>query len=185
MLVGINIIALVVIFWLQAMIMQSEPDIPAAPVAMPGPPDAITAQQLEALTLIRPMAGNNDDHAAQQSDIIAPDSTDVNVVDSRVSNAISNFKKAVEEAPAAADLSADDPAKNGAVVKSPGAIDGADAICAVRVRHGDTLWKISQRVYGTGFKYLRIYQANPHLVNPAEITTGEMLRVPLYCPDSD
>jgi LysM repeat protein len=49
----------------------------------------------------------------------------------------------------------------------------------IQVKRGDTLWKISKRAYGTGFKYQRIFDANPHLKSPNEITTGEFLRVPL------
>lgn len=49
----------------------------------------------------------------------------------------------------------------------------------ITVKRGDTLWKISARAYGTGFKYKRIFTANPHLTSPDSITVGETLRVPL------
>jgi nucleoid-associated protein YgaU len=49
----------------------------------------------------------------------------------------------------------------------------------IRVRRGDTLWRIAVRAYGSGFDYPRIYAANPHLTSPDVITTGEILRVPL------
>lgn len=49
----------------------------------------------------------------------------------------------------------------------------------IKVKFGDSLWKIAHRAYGTGFDYPRIYQANPHLKNPDMIRVGETLRVPL------
>lgn len=48
----------------------------------------------------------------------------------------------------------------------------------VRVRRGDTLWKISRRVYGSGFRHEQILKANPHLKSPQDITVGEYLRLP-------
>ncbi len=61
----------------------------------------------------------------------------------------------------------------------PAAGERRNAMRTIRVRRGDTLWKISQRAYGTGFAYKRIFEANPHLTSPDDITTGEILRVPL------
>ncbi len=61
----------------------------------------------------------------------------------------------------------------------PAAGERQNAMRTIRVRRGDTLWKISQRAYGTGFAYKRIFEANPHLTSPDDITTGEILRVPL------
>lgn len=49
----------------------------------------------------------------------------------------------------------------------------------ITVKRGDTLWQISERAYGTGFKYNKIFTANPHLSSPDDITVGETLRVPL------
>jgi nucleoid-associated protein YgaU len=49
----------------------------------------------------------------------------------------------------------------------------------IKIRRGDSLWKISRRAYGTGFKYPLIFKANPHLKNPNKIEVGEFLRVPL------
>jgi nucleoid-associated protein YgaU len=49
----------------------------------------------------------------------------------------------------------------------------------ITVKRGDTLWQISERAYGTGFKYNKIFTANPHLTSPDDITVGETLRVPL------
>lgn len=55
----------------------------------------------------------------------------------------------------------------------------ANEMRTIKVRRGDTLWKISTRAYGTGFLYRKIFEANPHLKNPGAITAGEILRVPL------
>jgi len=49
----------------------------------------------------------------------------------------------------------------------------------IKVKRGETLWRISIRAYGTGFKYKTIFKANPHLTSPHSISTGEMLKVPL------
>lgn len=62
---------------------------------------------------------------------------------------------------------------------SPAAGERVNETRIIRVRRGDTLWRIATRAYGSGFEYPRIYAANPHLTNPNLITTGEYLRVPL------
>ncbi len=49
----------------------------------------------------------------------------------------------------------------------------------IKVKRGETLWRISIRAYGTGFKYKTIFKANPHLTSPHSISTGEMLKIPL------
>ena len=69
--------------------------------------------------------------------------------------------------------------KNYIASLKPAAGERQNAMRTIRVRRGDTLWKISQRAYGTGFAYKRIFEANPHLTSPDDITTGEILRVPL------
>jgi nucleoid-associated protein YgaU len=49
----------------------------------------------------------------------------------------------------------------------------------IKVKRGETLWRISIRAYGTGFRYKDIFKANPHLTSPHSIVSGEILRVPL------
>ncbi len=49
----------------------------------------------------------------------------------------------------------------------------------IRVKQGETLWRIAMRAYGDGHQYTRIFAANPHLKDPASILAGEVLRVPL------
>ena len=47
------------------------------------------------------------------------------------------------------------------------------------VQSGDTLWKISQEMYGSGSKYMKIFEANtPLLENPDRIKPGQVLNIP-------
>jgi nucleoid-associated protein YgaU len=47
------------------------------------------------------------------------------------------------------------------------------------VEKGDTLWKISEEMYGNGSKYQVIFEANtPMLKHPDKIYPGQVLRVP-------
>ncbi len=43
------------------------------------------------------------------------------------------------------------------------------------VQKGDWLWKISQRLFGTGFYYSKIWSLNPHILNPHKIEPGMVL----------
>jgi nucleoid-associated protein YgaU len=47
------------------------------------------------------------------------------------------------------------------------------------VQSGDTLWKISEEMYGNGSKYMKIFEANtPMLDNPDRIKPGQVLKIP-------
>jgi len=47
------------------------------------------------------------------------------------------------------------------------------------VKSGDTLWKISQEMYGEGSKYMKIFEANTDLLeNPDRIFPGQELVIP-------
>jgi LysM repeat protein len=47
------------------------------------------------------------------------------------------------------------------------------------VQSGDTLWKISEQVYGNGSKYMKIFEANTGLLeNPDRIFPGKKLVIP-------
>ena len=49
----------------------------------------------------------------------------------------------------------------------------------VIIRRGDTLWRISKRVYGRGTRYSTIYVANQDQIqNPNKIWPGQVFRVP-------
>ena len=47
------------------------------------------------------------------------------------------------------------------------------------VLSGDTLWKISEQVYGDGSSYMKIFEANTGLLeNPDQIFPGQELTIP-------
>ena len=47
------------------------------------------------------------------------------------------------------------------------------------VQSGDTLWKISEQVYGDGSSYMKIFEANTGLLeNPDQIFPGQELVIP-------
>src|SRR5690606_4928479 len=50
---------------------------------------------------------------------------------------------------------------------------------AVIIRRGDTLWRISRRVYGRGIRYSTIYLANEDQIeDPDRIWPGQVFKVP-------
>ena len=50
---------------------------------------------------------------------------------------------------------------------------------AVIIRRGDTLWRISRRVYGRGVRYTTIYLANQNQIrDPDRIWPGQVFDVP-------
>ena len=62
--------------------------------------------------------------------------------------------------------------------------DGAEAASdaagrSYTVQSGDTLWKISQAMYGDGSKYMKIFEANTSILdNPDRIFPGQELAIP-------
>ena len=46
-----------------------------------------------------------------------------------------------------------------------------------RIRPGDTLWGISQRMFSQPGLWRKLWQINPELLNPHELTVGQMLRL--------
>jgi len=47
------------------------------------------------------------------------------------------------------------------------------------VKRGDTLWKISERYYGDGSLYMKIFEANRNILkDPNLIKVGQKLRIP-------
>ncbi|WP_395447484.1 LysM peptidoglycan-binding domain-containing protein [Aminobacter sp. UC22_36] len=83
--------------------------------------------------------------------------------------------------PAAPAATADKPAEVAAAPATPEttapkleAVDGA-----VIIRRGDSLWRISRRVYGHGVRYSNIYLANQDQIrDPDRIWPGQVFRVP-------
>ncbi len=59
------------------------------------------------------------------------------------------------------------------------ATEEGDAGRTYTVQSGDTLWKIAQEAYGSGAKYMAIFEANKDLLeNPDRIFPGQELKIP-------
>jgi nucleoid-associated protein YgaU len=57
---------------------------------------------------------------------------------------------------------------------------------AVIIRRGDTLWRISRRVYGHGVRYSTIYLANQTQIrDPNRIWPGQVFKVPQRTPEGE
>jgi len=55
----------------------------------------------------------------------------------------------------------------------------AESAGTYTVQSGDTLWKISEQVYGDGSSYMKIFEANTGLLeNPDQIFPGQELIIP-------
>jgi hypothetical protein len=54
-------------------------------------------------------------------------------------------------------------------------IAGATTSSSYTVVRGDWLWKISQKLFGSGFYYSKIWSLNPYITNPHEIEPGMIL----------
>ena len=58
---------------------------------------------------------------------------------------------------------------------TPGAAEGR----TYTVQPGDSLWKISEEMYGNGSKYMKIFEANKDMLeNPDKIFPGQELKIP-------
>ena len=59
------------------------------------------------------------------------------------------------------------------------ATTGEEESATYTVQSGDTLWKISEQVYGDGASYMKIFEANTELLeNPDQIFPGQELIIP-------
>ena len=58
-------------------------------------------------------------------------------------------------------------------------LERANEMRVIRVQAGDSLWKIAEKAYGDGFRYKRIFKANPQLTSPNKLKVGDLIRVPL------
>jgi nucleoid-associated protein YgaU len=55
----------------------------------------------------------------------------------------------------------------------------AKGASAITVQPGYTLWAIAREKYGSGFQYVRVYQANQDLIkNPDLIYPGQVFKLP-------
>jgi nucleoid-associated protein YgaU len=85
------------------------------------------------------------------------------------------------------------PAEDGALPAPPPA--GVDEVLApklqsaggaVIIRRGDSLWRISRRVYGRGVRYSTIYLANQSQIeDPDKIWPGQVFKVPEKSADGE
>ena len=125
----------------------------------------------------------------QHSNTQTNDNNNLNAVDvSQLKNNSSDSKRLTQRVSSLVDESTETRSSNSK--KNPGwqdylktlEVEGDERkneMRTIKVKRGETLWRISIRAYGTGFKYKKIFEANPHLTSPHSITTGEILRVPL------
>ena len=88
---------------------------------------------------------------------------------------IPNVSKVVNEINVAAPEPAPEP-EAAPAAEEPAAESGGRTYT---VQSGDTLWKISQEMYGDGSKYMKIFEANTGLLDdPNKIFPGQELVIP-------
>jgi len=89
-----------------------------------------------------------------------------------------DFTPKVAEVPAATETQSAATPEPAATVKdaSAGVVDAIETATVVR---GDSLWRISKKTYGSGFRYLAIHQANKEQIrNPDLIYPGQVFVLP-------
>lgn len=65
------------------------------------------------------------------------------------------------------------------IVNDPGKTSNPKNVGYYIVKTGDTLWAIAKKFYGSGAKYLKIYNANKNIIlNPSLIYPGQKLVIP-------
>ena len=89
-----------------------------------------------------------------------------------------DFTPKVAEVPAATETQSAATPEPAATVKDASAVV-VDAIETATVVRGDSLWRISKKTYGSGFRYLVIHQANKEQIrNPDLIYPGQVFVLP-------
>ena len=89
-----------------------------------------------------------------------------------------DFAPKVAEAPVATETQSASTPEPAATVKDASAVV-VDAIETATVVRGDSLWRISKKTYGSGFRYLAIHQANKEQIrNPDLIYPGQVFVLP-------
>jgi len=101
---------------------------------------------------------------------------------------ITSVNDSMTVAPAAPDTPTEAPEVSSPEVSAPEveqtgsdtAAEGGDEPRTYTVQSGDTLWKISQEMYGDGSKYMKIFEANTDLLkDPDHIFPGQKLVIPV------
>ena len=57
-------------------------------------------------------------------------------------------------------------------------IAAPESVNAVRVKRGDSLWKLAVEYFGTGLRWRAIAAMNPNITNPDRVRVGELVRLP-------
>ena len=125
-------------------------------------------------------------------EVLGPDGVEV------IADATVPFKRELGEAvaavaPTAPNAAVSTPAPNGTTMEKGGAAASEELALklqsvenTVTVRRGDTLWRISHRVYGRGVRYSTIYLANrAQISDPNRIRPGQVLNVPETTPEGE
>jgi len=73
--------------------------------------------------------------------------------------------------------------QSGAWVRLPDRAPAVRPLKHVRVKRGDSLWKLARALFGNGEAWSCIAQANPQLQNADLIFPGQMLTLPTSCDD--
>ncbi|MCC0033144.1 MAG: LysM peptidoglycan-binding domain-containing protein, partial [Brucellaceae bacterium] len=72
----------------------------------------------------------------------------------------------------------------GDAAKTAAPLESAEG--SVIIRKGDSLWRISRRVYGRGVRYSTIYLANQaQISDPHRIWPGQVFKVPGKTPEGE
>jgi len=83
-----------------------------------------------------------------------------------------------ESAPAEPEAPAEAPEVDDAPATDP-TPESESGVKTYTVQSGDTLWKISQEVYGDGSRYKKIFEANTDILkDPDHIYPGQELKIP-------
>jgi nucleoid-associated protein YgaU len=57
-------------------------------------------------------------------------------------------------------------------------VPNSESANAVRVKRGDSLWKLAVEYFGTGLRWRAIAAMNPSITNPDRVRVGELVRLP-------
>lgn len=141
------------------------PDTPAVPAAPEKPAEAPATPEPPA--------------AEQPADVaVAPKTPEPPAEEKPAEVAVAPTEPPAAEPAAPAEVPAEVPAVVSPKLEATGA--------AVIIRRGDTLWRISRRVYGRGIRYTTLYTANQaQIADPNRIWPGQVFAVPEKSSDGE